>query len=272
MSVNSTSLNLIKPGPKDISYLLVIGSYISTAIAMMLTLTSYFSIKAYMLRSTNVISPPVTPPVSPLKDTKPKKMEDSNKKSFFRHLFKKEKQIVKEIKTESIPVEKPVPQVKPNEPKENKVTPKEVVPPAGPDVKIVKTNWKKIEVKIPEEPVDKLADNRENIAPVESTIEKPVDLNKNKIETESITNKIDDAKEIKEITTDKKETSIIEPLHENDSKIYSIKPIEAIQKDIYSEKKSSIEEPDRVMLDSEVIKTLEELKEMVKDMKNSLKK
>jgi hypothetical protein len=271
MSVNSTSLNLIKPGPKDFSFLLIVGSYISTAIAMLLTLTSYFSIKAYMKRSSNETSPQVASPSPSLKVDKPKKIEDNNKKGFFKNLFKRETKPVKENKPESILVEKTVPPIKPNDPKESNLTPKEAVPQDGPNVKIVKPNWKKIEVKIPEEPATKLEEKRENIAPVEPKFEKPIDLNQNKIEDKSITNILEVAKEIQIIADDKKETPITETIHENNIKIDSIPQIEIIQKDNYSEKESKIEEHDQEMLDSEVIKTLEELKEMVKDMKNSLK-
>jgi hypothetical protein len=266
MSVNSTSLNLIKPGPKDFSFLLIVGSYISTAIAMLLTLTSYFSFKAYMKHSSNETSQVTSPSLS-LKDDKPKKIED-NKKSLFKNLFKREPKPVKEIKPGPNSVEKTVPQIKPNELKESKITPKEVVPQHDPNIKIVRPSWKKIEVKIPEEPTAKLPEKHENIAPIES---KPIDSNQNKIDDKSIINIIEVAKEIQKITENKKENPIIETIHEKNVKIESIQPIEVIQKDNYSERESNIEEHDQEMLDSEVIKTLEELKVMVKDMKNSLK-
>ena len=50
ITVNVKELNLYKPTTSDYSSLLIIGSYFTTAVAMLLTLTSYFSLRAYMKR------------------------------------------------------------------------------------------------------------------------------------------------------------------------------------------------------------------------------
>lgn len=297
ISVNAPTLNLIKPGLKDISFLLIMGSYISTAIAMLLTLTSYFSIKAYIKRSGDESqNQPVNirveekllkkQPVNNHTEEKiPKKVSD--KGGFFKNIFKREKKPVTEDKLKPVSVQKQVPQLVE---KIEKTPPlKEEALVDASNAKIVKPNWKKIEVKIPDESTDKTTNKKDDKTPTETTNEKMENVNANIVvdKAEKIITPIKevDVKSL-EVSNDKKEiptspkiqgSNIISSAqHQQEIAPISTNAtnniIDSYLSDINKQEPTPDKnDPDTDNMDREVIKTLEELKQMVEEMKNKIK-
>ena len=291
ITVNTKELNLYKPTASDYSALLIIGSYITTTIAMLLTLTSYFSLKAYMKRD-GTETPPlkIADSKSPDKDKKAGKI-DVTKKDSQQKDVSISKAAVEAVKTEPKSPEKHIDQA---HEKDVPQVIKDKAPQEPFKINKIKDTWKKIEIKIEDGSKDNNATKTEEIEvePIPATIDEQTAKISPEIKKDDekvinpIINLIDSLPKPTSLITEPS-ISIQEPktMAETTPKpsIEILTGISQLQsqpelevENMFSKKRISTENLQSEDIveedyDSEVIRNLQELKQIVKDMKKTIK-
>jgi hypothetical protein len=290
MSVNLKGLNLVTPTPKDISNLIVVGSYILTALAMLLTLVSYITIKAYLKRIKGEDPAPKVPELKVVdRDKKGKKIEVADKDQTEKKV--QSSKTSEETKTEpKLPAKPLAPLV---ESGARAATMTQAVAIAG-----INKNWKKIGIKIPDEPID---DNNLEKSKVGETPVKTHELVKEKLEAptpnvkenihENIVSstievadkdqKLSDPK-IKTISPNQSQeklgneanpTSPVTQTPQQEVPQHSSESVENVPTIVEGSRlESNSDESIEEYYDSEIIRTMEELKQIVDEMKYTIKK
>jgi hypothetical protein len=263
IATNIKTLNLFSPKPQDISNFIILASYPLTAIGMLLTLTSYFSIKSYMNKNNDNVN---------ITKTSERKVDDKKERftiigRIFGKREKQDKNVISVKKSGSDKIENTVTKEKEsiknlndqNIKKEKELTPA-VVP---------KQNWKKIEVKLSESasaetPESKNSEIKKQESEKKLTSEesiKSLPLTETQAVQKPVSEKKEEINKIDEVTVDAQIVAIIDDIKKN---VVSL-----------SDKKENVEKLGEIseaeLQNSEVVKTLQELKVMINDMKTSMK-
>jgi hypothetical protein len=262
IATNIKTLNLFSPKPQDISNFIILASYPLTAIGMLLTLTSYFSIKSYMNKNNDNVN---------ITKTSERKVDDKKERftiigRIFGKREKQDKTVISVKKSGSDKIENTVTKEKEsiknlndqNIKKENELT--HVVP---------KQNWKKIEVKLSESASADTTKPKNSEVKKQESEKKPTSEESIKssplVEAEAVPKPISEKKEeiikIEEVTVDAQIDAIIDNITKN--------VVSLGDKSENVEKIGEISETE--LQNSEVIQTLQELKSMINDMKTSMK-
>jgi hypothetical protein len=263
IATNIKTLNLFSPKPQDISNFFILASYPLTAIGMLLTLTSYFSLKSYVNKNNDNVN---------ITKTSERKVDDKKERftiigKIFGKREKQDKTVISVKKSGADKIENTVTKEKEsikilndqNIKKEKELTP----------VVIPKQNWKKIEVKLSE-----------------SISSDTTESKNSEVKKQELEKKLTSEESIKSLPLGEAE-AVQKPVSENKEKINKIEEvtvdaqivaiIDDIKKDVVSlsDKNENVEKlvelSEAELQNSEVIQTLQELKVMINDMKTSMK-
>jgi hypothetical protein len=263
IATNTKTLNLFSPKPQDISNIIILASYPLTATGMLLTLTSYFSIKSYVKKNSDNVN---------ITKTSERKVDDKKERftiigKIFGKREKQDKTVISVKKSGTDKIENTVTKEKESSKSlndQNNKKEKELTP-----VVVQKQNWKKIEVKLSESTSADTTESKNSEVKKQESEKKLTSEEKIKslplMEAEAVQQPVSEKKEeikkIEEATVDAQIVAIIDDINKN---IVSLS-----DKNENVEKLGEISEAE--LQNSEVIQTLQELKVMINDMKTSMK-